>query len=31
MDAHGVLDQLLESLDDTGLYLPEDVSLQPTA
>ena len=31
MDAHGVLDQLLESLEDTGLYLPEDVSLQPTA
>ncbi|MBT5321247.1 MAG: AAA family ATPase, partial [Verrucomicrobiales bacterium] len=31
MDAHGVLDQLLESLDDTGLHLPEDVSLQPTA
>jgi MoxR-like ATPase len=30
MDAHGVLDQLLESLDDTGLHLPEDVSLQPT-
>jgi len=26
-----VLDQLLESLDDTGLHLPEDVSLQPTA
>ena len=31
VDAHGVLDQLLETLDDTGLHLPEDVSLQPTA